>query len=99
MLKLSFLQIFKINIGKHFCMPTTSMSETQLHLLLHVKILKLMSMSNKQTRPEQCVTTVFKYKPSQQKNKYNLLLMSISGSLIMQLIFISLNNVCEMFYS
>ena len=41
MLKLSILQNFKINIGKHFCMNTSSMSGTQQHLLLHVNMLKV----------------------------------------------------------
>ena len=43
MLKLPVLQNFKINIGKHFCTNTSSMSQsgTQQHLLLHVNILKV----------------------------------------------------------
>ena len=40
MLKFSILQMFKINIGKHFCM-NTSMSGTQQQMLLHVKMLKV----------------------------------------------------------
>ena len=39
-LKLSVLQNFKIDIGKHFCM-NKRMSGTQQHLLLHVKMLKV----------------------------------------------------------
>ena len=71
MLKLPVLQNFKIKIGKHFCMNTSCMSGTQQHLYTVTcdcaeSSSKLLSMS-RQTRPEQCITTVFKNKSSQQK--------------------------------
>ena len=55
--------------------------------------------TSKRTRPEQCITTAFMYKASQQKKHTQFLVhVQFRQFYNTKIIFISINNAFDMFY-